>query len=69
MDEEKQRIVSFHRRLSGVEDLPVAIEEVSRLLGIKGAPSEGGPAFASDVLRIEVRGPVGLQLSIVDVRA
>jgi len=66
-NEEKQRIVSFHRRLSGFEDLPVVIEDVSRLLGIRGAHSEGGPAFASDVLRIEVRGPVGLHLSIVDV--
>ncbi|KIW22041.1 uncharacterized protein PV07_12559 [Cladophialophora immunda] len=66
-DEEKQRIISFHRILSGFEDLPLVIMEVSRLLGIKGAHSEGGPAFASDVLRIKVRGPVGLFLSIVDV--
>ncbi|KIW36744.1 uncharacterized protein PV06_11040 [Exophiala oligosperma] len=66
-DEEKQRVVRFHRRLSSFEDLPVVIEDVSRLLGIRGAQSEDGPAFASDVLRIEVRGPVGLHLSIVDV--
>ncbi len=43
----------------------MVLEEVGRLLG-KGAHSEGGPAFASDVLRIEVRGPVGLHLPIVD---
>ncbi|KAK7922927.1 hypothetical protein LTR80_012072, partial [Exophiala xenobiotica] len=66
-NEEKQRIVSFHRRLSGFEDLPVVIEDVSRLLGSGGAHSEGGPAFASDMLRIEVRGPVGMRLNIVDV--
>ncbi|KAK5215354.1 hypothetical protein LTR72_011590 [Exophiala xenobiotica] len=64
---EETKNISFHRRLSGFEDLPVAIGEVSRLLGIKGAHSEGGPAFASDVLRIEGRGPVGVHLSIVNV--
>ncbi|EXJ61698.1 dynamin GTPase [Cladophialophora yegresii CBS 114405] len=66
-DDERRRLASFHRRLPSFEDLPMVIEEVSRLMGIRGAHSKVGPAFGSDVLRIEVRGPVGLHLSIVDL--
>ncbi|KIW65525.1 hypothetical protein, variant, partial [Phialophora macrospora] len=66
-DDERRSLVSFHRRLQSFQDLPVVIEEVSRLMGVRGAHSEVGPAFGPDVLRIEVRGPVGLHLSIVDV--
>ncbi|KAF9876541.1 dynamin [Colletotrichum karsti] len=51
-----------------LSDLPVAIEEVSKLMGIRGfTDSEDDPAFASDALRIEVTGPTGLQLSVVDL--
>ncbi|WQF84839.1 Putative dynamin stalk domain, GTPase effector domain-containing protein [Colletotrichum destructivum] len=51
-----------------LSDLPVAIEEVSKLMGIRGfTDSQADAAFASDALRIEVTGPTGLQLSIVDL--
>ncbi|KAI3535469.1 vacuolar sorting protein VPS1 [Colletotrichum filicis] len=51
-----------------LSDLPVAIEEVSKLMGIRGfTDSPDDAAFASDALRIEISGPTGLQLSIVDL--
>ncbi|TQN64043.1 Interferon-induced GTP-binding protein Mx2, partial [Colletotrichum shisoi] len=51
-----------------LSDLPVAIEEVSKLMRIRGfTDSQADAAFASDALRIEVTGPTGLQLSIVDL--
>ena len=66
-EDERRTLASFQHKLESFGDLPTVIEEVSRLMGIRGAHSEVGPAFGSDVLRIEVRGPVGLHLSIVDV--
>ncbi|GKT40206.1 interferon-induced GTP-binding protein Mx3 [Colletotrichum spaethianum] len=51
-----------------LSDLPAAIEEVSKLMGIRGfTGSLSDAAFASDALRIEVTGPTGLQLSVVDL--
>ncbi|CAI0646869.1 unnamed protein product, partial [Colletotrichum noveboracense] len=48
--------------------LPTAIEEVSKLMGIRGfTSSNDDSAFASDALRIEITGPIGLQLSVVDL--
>ncbi|KAF0326350.1 dynamin [Colletotrichum asianum] len=51
-----------------LSDLPTAIEEVSKLMGIRGfTSSNDDSAFASDALRIEITGPIGLQLSVVDL--
>ena len=37
-------------------------------MGIRGfGDIQEGPAFAEDVLRIEVSGPVGLHLTVVDL--
>lgn len=51
----------YHRELSGYEQLPEVIQEVSKLMGVEG------PSFAADVLRIEVSGPTGLHLTVVDL--
>ncbi|KAJ0163639.1 Interferon-induced GTP-binding protein Mx2 [Colletotrichum tanaceti] len=60
---------SYEREMTeDLSDLPVAIEQVSKLMGIRGfTDSQADAAFASDALRIEVTGPTGLQLSIVDL--
>ncbi|KAJ0383915.1 hypothetical protein COL922a_009457 [Colletotrichum nupharicola] len=52
-----------------LSDLPTAIEEVSKLMGIRGylTSSNDDSAFASDALKIEITGPIGLQLSVVDL--
>ncbi|KAK2031929.1 vacuolar sorting protein VPS1 [Colletotrichum zoysiae] len=64
-----QTLRNYDREMKeDLSDLPVAIEEVSKLMGIRGfTDSLNDPAFASDVLRIEVTGPIGLQLSVVDL--
>ncbi|KXH48688.1 vacuolar sorting protein VPS1 [Colletotrichum simmondsii] len=64
-----QTLSSYEREMEeDLSDLPVAIEEVSQLMGIRGfTDSPDDAAFASDALRIEISGPTGLQLSIVDL--
>lgn len=64
-----QTLGNYEREMEeDLSDLPVAIEEVSKLVGIRGfTDSPDDAAFASDALRIEISGPTGLQLSIVDL--
>ncbi|KAK2058613.1 hypothetical protein LY76DRAFT_654818 [Colletotrichum caudatum] len=64
-----QTLRNYEREMKeDLSDLPIAIEEVSKLMGIRGfTDSLNDPAFASDALRIEVTGPIGLQLSVVDL--
>ncbi|KAK1638439.1 vacuolar sorting protein VPS1 [Colletotrichum phormii] len=64
-----QTLSNYEREMKeDLSDLPVAIEEVSKLMGIRGfTDSPDDAAFASDALRIEISGPTGLQLSIVDL--
>ncbi|GKT63428.1 dynamin family protein [Colletotrichum tofieldiae] len=64
-----QTLRNYEREMKeDLSDLPATIEEVSKLMGIRGfTDSLADPAFASDALRIEVTGPTGLQLSVVDL--
>ncbi|KZL63530.1 vacuolar sorting protein vps1 [Colletotrichum incanum] len=64
-----QTLRNYEREMKeDLSDLPVTIEEVSKLMGIRGfTDSLVDPAFASDALRIDVTGPTGLQLSVVDL--
>ncbi|KAK1961982.1 vacuolar sorting protein VPS1 [Colletotrichum sublineola] len=64
-----QTLRNYEREMKeDLSDLPIAIEEASKLMGIRGfTDSSNDPAFASDALRIEVTGPTGLQLSVVDL--
>ncbi|KAK4983241.1 hypothetical protein LTR28_002530, partial [Elasticomyces elasticus] len=56
------------RQLAGFEELPTAIAEAGLLMGIRGfGDIAQGPAFAEDVFRIEVSGPTGLHLTVVDL--
>ncbi|OLN97026.1 Interferon-induced GTP-binding protein Mx2 [Colletotrichum chlorophyti] len=57
-----------HEMQEDLSDLPVVIEQVSRLIGVRGFSNfADAPAFASDALRIEVTGSIGMQLSVVDL--
>lgn len=59
---------AYHRRLERFEELPEVIKDVGSLMGLRGySESADGPSFAEDVLRIEVTGPIGLHLSVVDL--
>ena len=67
-EEEKAVFRSFHRQLKAFGDMPQIISEVTRMFGVRtGDEASSGAAFAEDVLRIEVTGPLGLHLSIVDL--
>jgi hypothetical protein len=51
-----------------MSELPDIIQDVSRLMNIRGYSDNGdGYAFAPDALRIEVVGPIGLHLSVIDL--
>lgn len=61
VEEEVLHLKEYRRELCGYEQLPEVIQEVSKLMGVEG------PSFAADVLRMEVNGPTGLHLTVVDL--
>jgi hypothetical protein len=68
MDAARNTLRKYSRQLKHFEELPLAIEDVGSLMGIrgfKGVPE--GRAFGQDVLRIEVSGSMGLHLTVVDL--
>lgn len=60
---------SFQRCLAGYEELPAIITDAAIQMGIRGFGHSGhdAPAFAADVLCIEVIGDIGLHLTVVDL--
>ncbi|RDW92727.1 dynamin family protein [Aspergillus mulundensis] len=65
---EKDYLASYQKTLGAISELPSIIADASKLMGIRGyGGQKNGPAFAADVLRIEITGPIGLQLSVVDL--
>ena len=66
--EEKAKLERYHEQLPGFDDLPRVIREAGELMGIRPSGSKtGGVSFVEDVLRVEVQGPLGLHLSVVDL--
>ncbi|KAK4998476.1 hypothetical protein LTR66_002294 [Elasticomyces elasticus] len=67
-DSSKASLRAYMRQLAGFKELPTAIAEAGLLMGIRGfGDIAQGPAFAEDVFRIEVSGPTGLHLTVVDL--
>jgi GTPase SAR1 family protein len=67
-DAKKAKLRDYSRRLASFDELPSTIEDVGYLMGIRGFKNlTEGPAFGQDVLRIEVSGPTGLHLTVVDL--
>lgn len=67
-EEEKVRLCAFHRNLHDFAELPQIIEEAAKLMGVCGfSASADAPAFAADVLRLELVGNTGLHLTLVDL--
>lgn len=59
---------SYKRHLGSFDELPELIAAAESLMGLRGFGGvEEDPAFTQDVLRIEVTGPVGLHLAVVDL--
>ena len=64
----KEKLQSYSHRMESFDELPQAIAAAGSLMGLRGFEGVAeGPAFAQDVLRIQVNGPVGLHLTIVDL--
>ncbi|KAK4998245.1 hypothetical protein LTR66_002487 [Elasticomyces elasticus] len=67
-DSSKASLRAYMRQLADFEELPTAIAETGLLMGIRGfGDIAQGPAFAEDIFRIEVSGPTGLHLTVVDL--
>ncbi|KAL6900374.1 P-loop containing nucleoside triphosphate hydrolase protein [Trichoderma evansii] len=66
--EVQQALADFSKEVADMSELPDIIQEVSRLMNIRGySDNNDGYAFAPDALRIEVTGSIGLHLSVVDL--
>ena len=65
--QERARFAAFSREFEGFDELPAIIQEASREMGIRSSEIPDGPAFAADVLRLEVIGNTGLHLTLVDL--
>lgn len=64
----KEESRTFVRHLRDFQELPNVIEGAGELMGLKGYGTvQTGPAFGQDVLRINVHGSTGLNLTIVDL--
>ncbi|PHH63903.1 hypothetical protein CDD81_5351 [Ophiocordyceps australis] len=67
-NETQKMLASYSQTIKEMSELPFIIEEVSTLMKIRGYSDDAeGFAFAPDALRIEVSGPIGLHLSVVDL--
>lgn len=64
----REALASYRKEVQDMADLPSIVQEVSKMMGLRGyADKPDAPAFASDVLQIDITGPLGLHLSIVDL--
>lgn len=67
-DEEKRRFASFRMEFRDFTELPEIIEAAAQSMGIRTSEDQtDAPAFAADVLRLELVGNTGLHLTIVDL--
>ncbi|MCJ1232038.1 hypothetical protein MMC12_008719, partial [Toensbergia leucococca] len=67
-DSSRKTLHAYRKTLLSFQELPDTITEVAELMGIqRSEESTSGPAFAADVLRIEVIGNTGLHLTVVDL--
>jgi GTPase SAR1 family protein len=64
---QRDEFQKYCRVLKDFSELPEVIREAGVLMQLRGQDFEGGPAFAEDVLRIEVVGRTGLHLTVVDL--
>ncbi|KAJ4194581.1 hypothetical protein NW759_016514 [Fusarium solani] len=64
----QQALKAYRKDVKDLSELPSIINDVSKLMGLRGfTDSDDDNAFASDALRIEISGPIGLHLSVVDL--
>lgn len=67
-DQDKARLASFRREFRDFNELPDIIRAAGQIMGVRTSESDvDAPAFAADVLRLELVGNTGLHLTIVDL--
>lgn len=67
-EQTKVKLQSYRRYLESFKKLPESIATAGSLMGLRGFEGiDDGPAFLQGTLRIEVTGPVGLHLTVVDL--
>lgn len=67
-EEEKLRLASFRMGFRDFAQLPGIIESAGQSMGVRLSEDQtDAPAFAADVLRLELVGNTGLHLTIVDL--
>ncbi|KAL6229069.1 P-loop containing nucleoside triphosphate hydrolase protein [Aspergillus navahoensis] len=67
-DEEKRRLAAFRMEFGHFSELPGIIEAAGQVMGVRTSEDQvDAPAFAADVLRLELVGDTGLHLTIVDL--
>jgi GTP-binding protein EngB required for normal cell division len=65
--QEREQFAAFSREFEIFDELPDIIQEASRLMGVRSSELPDAPAFATDVLELEVTGDTGLHLTLVDL--
>jgi hypothetical protein len=67
-DEEKRRLAAFRMEFGHFSELPGIIQAAGQVMGVRTSEDQvDAPAFAADVLRLELVGDTGLHLTIVDL--
>ncbi|KAJ5533419.1 dynamin GTPase [Penicillium frequentans] len=67
-EDEKARLASFRMEFRDFAQLPGIIEAAGQSMGVRLSEDQtNAPAFAADVLRLELVGNTGLHLTIVDL--
>ncbi|MCJ1391418.1 hypothetical protein MMC18_004282 [Xylographa bjoerkii] len=66
---EQEWIKAFNESISDFSELPVLMEKAMNLMGLSksSTSTSNAPAFAKDVLSIEIEGPTRPQLTLVDL--
>lgn len=63
----REKLMAYERTLTDLGHLSDVITEAGALMGLRGFGNPQGAEFATDALRIKVCGPVGLNLTIIDL--
>lgn len=66
-DNERLDLAAWKRNLSDLQQIHTIIDDAASSMGLRGYGNNSGPTFSEDVLRIHIRGPTGMHLSIVDL--
>ncbi|EXL64858.1 hypothetical protein FOPG_18896 [Fusarium oxysporum f. sp. conglutinans race 2 54008] len=64
----QQTLKAYHKDVKDLSELSSIINDISKLMGLRGfTDGHDDNYFPSDALRIEISGPIGLHLIVVDL--